>query len=192
MIYETVITTKNEDGTVYIAPMGIRVENDHYVIAPFKPSTTLNNLTRTNQAVINFTDDVLVFAGCLTRNRDWPITSANVVDGAVLKAALSHCEVEVVRKEEDELRPVFYCKSLHSETHAPFKGFNRAQAAVVEASILVSRLTMLPSDKIDNEIEYLKIAIDKTAGEKEKKAWGWLMQRIDEYRKEQQSEVLHP
>ena len=40
-------------------------------------------------------------------------------------------------------------------TIAPFRGFNRAQAAVVEAAILVSRLHMLPPDKIEREIGYL-------------------------------------
>jgi hypothetical protein len=66
--------------------------------------------------------------------------------------------------------------------HAPFRGFNRAQAAVVEAAILVSRLHMLPADKIDREIEYLKIAIDKTAGPREREAWEWLMERVSVHR----------
>ena len=48
--------------------------------------------------------------------------------------------------------------------HAPFRGFNRAQAACVEAPILVSRLPMLPRGKIDREMAYLEIAIGKTAG----------------------------
>ena len=42
MIYETVVTSMNPDGTVHIAPMGIRHENDKYLIAPFKPSRTLD------------------------------------------------------------------------------------------------------------------------------------------------------
>ena len=44
MIYETVITTMNKDGSVHIAPMGIRRENENYLIAPFNPSKTLDNL----------------------------------------------------------------------------------------------------------------------------------------------------
>ena len=67
-------------------------------------------------------------------------------------------------------------------SHAPFRGFNRAQAAVIEAAILVSRLHMLSPDKIDAEREYLRIAIDKTAGPAEREAWGWLMEWIDRHR----------
>jgi hypothetical protein len=71
---------------------------------------------------------------------------------------------------------------VHRTTHAPFPGFNRAQAAVVEGAILVSRLFMLPREKVDSEIEYLRIAIDKTAGDNERIAWNWLLQAIERYR----------
>ena len=63
-------------------------------------------------------------------------------------------------------------------THAPFTGFNRAKAAVLELAILVSRLGMLPREKIETEIGYLTIAIEKTAGPEEKEAWGWLMEKV--------------
>ncbi len=46
-------------------------------------------------------------------------------------------------------------------SHAPFAGFNRAQAAVIEAAILLSRLHMLPRDKVESEIAYLEIAISQ-------------------------------
>ena len=56
---------------------------------------------------------------------------------------------------------------------------------MIEASILVSRLHMLPWDKIESEINYLGIAIEKTAGPHEQLAWDWLMQRIAAFRAEQ-------
>ncbi|TIR44556.1 MAG: DUF447 family protein, partial [Mesorhizobium sp.] len=74
------------------------------------------------------------------------------------------------------MRPRHFCRVVQEETHAPFTGFNRAKAAVLELAILVSRLGMLPRDKIEAEIAYLSIAIEKTAGEGEKEAWDWLMQ----------------
>ncbi|HEY5065532.1 MAG TPA: hypothetical protein VIJ04_12015 [Xanthobacteraceae bacterium] len=43
--------------------------------------------------------------------------------------------------------------------HAPLKGFNRAQAAVIEAAILVSRLRLLLREKIEREMHYLEIAV---------------------------------
>jgi hypothetical protein len=83
---------------------------------------------------------------------------------------------------EDDQRPVLRMKSVHEETHAPFAGFNRAQAAVVEGAILVSRLFMLPEDKVDREMAYLQIAIDKTAGENERIAWNWITAAVARHR----------
>ncbi|MEJ2760541.1 MAG: DUF447 family protein [Gammaproteobacteria bacterium] len=186
MIFETIITTLNEDASTHIAPMGIRREEGRFLIAPFKPSTTLDNLRRRGEAVINLTDDVTVFAGCLTGRCDWPTRPARAVAGKVLESALAHVEVRVERIEDDETRPRFYCEAVHHGNHAPFRGFNRAQAAVIEAAILVSRLHMLPPDKIDRDMAYLQIAVDKTAGETERRAWSWLVEEIERFRKRQE------
>jgi hypothetical protein len=40
---------------------------------------------------------------------------------------------------------------------------------------------MLPREKIETEIAYLAIAVEKTAGPEESEAWGWLMQRVKRY-----------
>ena len=37
---------------------------------------------------------------------------------------------------------------------------------------------MLPAEKIEDEIAYLKIAIDKTAGPDEEQAWYWLLEKV--------------
>ena len=73
---------------------------------------------------------------------------------------------------------------VDATTLSNFQGFNRAQAAVIEASVLISRLDILPREKIKREIEYLEIAINKTAGEKETQAWKWLMEKYEKHQKE--------
>ena len=190
MIFETLVTTVNAAGEVHIAPMGISRENDAYIIAPFKPSKTLDNLRENGAAVINLSDDVRIFAGCLTGRRDWPTRAAEKVTGAILEASLAHVELKVSKEVDDEVRPTFYCRKIYETTHSPFMGFNRAQAAVLEAAILVSRLSMLPAEKIKNELEYLQIAIDKTAGSHERLAWQWLMDSVEEYFQAQKQETL--
>ena len=37
---------------------------------------------------------------------------------------------------------------------------------------------MLPPEKIQQEIEYLSIAYEKTSGPREQEAWEWLMEKI--------------
>ena len=182
MIRECIVITQSRAGAVHIAPLGLIEEGEHLVIAPFRPSLTLDNLRENPFAVANYTDDVLVFAGCLTGRREWPTKPATNVPGAVLAQALAHAELQVVAVVEDEQRPRFRCAIVHEQNHRPFHGFNRAQAAVVEAAILVSRLHMLPPEKIEREIGYLQIAIDKTAGPRERQAWDWLMERMAEHK----------
>ena len=189
MIRETIVTTQNSAGRVQIAPIGIIQDGTGWVIAPFRPSTTLENLRSTPYAVANFCDDVRVFAGCLTGRRDWPTRPAKVVSGVVLDQSLAHAELEVTAVTEDDLRPRFHCRVVHEATHRPFPGFNRAQAAVVEAAILVSRLERLPWPKVEREIAYLEIAVTKTAGPKERQAWDWLMDKIEAHRTLQVAEV---
>ena len=184
MIRESVITTLGADGAPHVASLGVRREEDLYLIAPFRPSTTLDNLRRAGQAVINCTDDVRVFAGCQTGRREWPTLPAGRVSGVRLRGALAHVEVEVARWEDDALRPRIYCREVARETHAAFEGFNRAQAAVIEAAILVSRLHLLPAEKIDREMDYLRIAVEKTAGPREREAWRWLVDRIAGHRRD--------
>ena len=184
MIWECVVTSLSADGRTHIAPMGVREDDGYIIVAPFRPSGTLANLERDGVAVVNYTDDVRIIAGCLTGRTDWPLLPASRIRGHRLAECLAHTEVELARVEPDESRPRLYCRALHTEHHAPFRGFNRAQAAVVEAAILVSRLHMLPRGKIEREIEYLKIAVDKTAGAREREAWTWLMQRIESFQRD--------
>jgi hypothetical protein len=178
MIQEVIVNTQNKLGELHIAPMGIRIENDMYLIQPFSPSRTLDNIISTEVAVVNFCDDGRVFAGCITGRTSWPTFPALQVNGQVLSAALAHTEVGLTRVVEDSTRPTLYCKPIVAITHAPFNGFNRAQFSVLEAAILSSRLDMLPIEKIEAEIDYLKIGLEKTAGSKELEAWTWLMKKI--------------
>lgn len=190
MIRETVVTTRAEDGHIHIAPMGVREEGEYLLLAPFRPSRSLDNMLRDRCAVINYTDDVRIIAGCLTGRWQWPLCPASRINGMRLKDTLAHTEVLVEQVEDDELRPRLLCRPVHEEQHAAFRGFNRAQAAVLEAAVLVSRLQMLPWKKIRSEIEYLAIAIDKTAGPHEQQAWEWLMEAITQYRDKRRDKAL--
>ncbi|MCV3737802.1 DUF447 family protein [Rhizobium sp. TRM96647] len=181
-IRETIVTTVSAGGRVHIAPLGIIAEDDGWVIAPFRPSTTLENLSAVPFAVANYTDDMRIFAGCLTGRREWPVVAVEDCPVPRLAAALSHSVLQVVSVTQDEMRPRYFCKVVAEATHAPFTGMNRARAAVLELAILVSRLHMLPKEKIDAEIAYLTIAIDKTSGPDERQAWDWLMERVNEHR----------
>jgi len=174
LIRETIVATVNAQGKPHLAPLGLIAEGDKWILAPFHPSTTLDNLRVSPFAVANLTDDVRVFAGCLTGRRDWPLVPAAVLAAPRLKAALAHLELVVVEVRDDELRPRFVCRVAHQASHAPFQGFNRAQAAVIEAAVMISRLHLLPRVEVEAELARLEIVVGKTAGPAEAEAWSWL------------------
>jgi uncharacterized protein len=184
-IVETIVTTVNAKGEPHIAPLGLIAEGERWVIAPFRPSRTLDNLGEVPFAVASHTDDVRVFAGCVTGRRDWATCPVERVKGVRLSDAVSHWELAVENFSDDVQRPRFSCRVEYEASHRPWEGFNRAQAAVLECAVLTTRLKMLPPEKIDNELKYLEIAIAKTAGPREAEAWGWLIEKIDAWRAEQ-------
>jgi len=181
MVRETIVTTANAAGDLHIAPLGLIRDDGGWIIAPFHPSRTLDNLRSVPFAVANYTDDVRVFAGCLTGRNDWPTVASEAVPVRRLAETLAHAELAVSRIVEHPERPRFQCRIVHRAAHRGFEGFNRAQAAVIEAAILSSRLHMLPREKVEREVAYLAIAVSKTAGSAEQEAWEWLMAKIEAY-----------
>lgn len=188
MIYEIIISSVNSHGDAHVAPFGIQIQAGLVVISPYKPSVTLENILATNHAVLNITDDVRVFAGALTRRQAWSLVYAEKIIGYRLVDTLLHQELRLAKVVDDVLRPQLHMEVLHEVQHQPFKGFNRAQAAVIELAVLASRLHLLTKDKVLSEISYLQIAIDKTAGERELQAWRWLTEKVENYYAEQAGE----
>ena len=193
VIYETVISTVAADGTPHVAPMGIRYRRtdagNDVILMPFKPSTTLANVLASGHAVLNIVTDTRVFAGSVTGRRTWPLKPAERIAGVRLDCALSHVELALAELQDDPQRPVLRMERVFEASHAPYIGFNRAQAAVIEAAVLVSRLHMLAASKVDAEMSYLQIAVDKTAGPEEHEAWGWLTEAVARHRAAQQEPV---
>lgn len=182
VIYEAVVTTLAPDGRPHVAPMGVRYRGEQVVLMPFRPSTTFDNIDATGVAVLNIVTDTRVFAGCVTGRRDWPLLPAERIAGVRLTCALRHVEMRLAERTDDAQRPALRMARVHEVTHAAFAGFNRAQAAVIEGAVLVSRLQMLPREKVDSEMAYLQIAIDKSAGPEEREAWGWLVDAVQRHR----------
>ena len=184
MIYEVIISTVNEDGSSHVAPMGVSQKADFVVLKPFKPSKTLENILAQKTAVMNIVTDVRVFAGAVTGRSNFKLVALPGGKGFFLKDALSYLILSLAEIHDDEIRSTLYMNKVNVIHLSSFKGFNRAQAAIIEASVLMSRLDLLSQDKIKQEIKYLEIAISKTAGKMEIQAWEWLMEKYENYCKE--------
>ncbi|MGQ3674974.1 DUF447 domain-containing protein [Xanthobacter sp. TB0139] len=190
-IHEVIITTLGPDGAPHVAPMGVRFrggDEEHVFLWPFAPSSTLDNIRASGHAVLNAVTDSRIFAGCVTgRQRIWPVVPAEKLPGVRLAAALHHMELNLIEDDGDTQRPLLTLRRIHEGRHGRFTGLNRAQAAVIEAAVLASRLHLLPPEKITQEMAYLQIAIDRTAGDSEREAWGWINDKIAAFKQEERS-----
>lgn len=177
-ILETVVTTVSPDGELHLVPFGLIREDDDYVLAPFRPSPTIANLEASPCFAASAPTDMRVIAGVVTGRREWPVVDCERIPGKRLAACFGHAEFEVTSKTDDATRPRFRGRMVHCASHRPFLGYNRAQAAVLEAAILSTRLKMLEPEKILSEMAYLAIAVAKTAGPAEREAWGWIEDKV--------------
>jgi hypothetical protein len=176
MIVETVTTTRNPDGTVNCAAMGVEWGEQEIVIKPFAGTRTLRNLRATGAAVVNLTDDILLFAqAALGDPQPIPPTHpAAAIDGAVLADACSWREVRVEAIEDDGQRARVVTRVVGGGQGREFIGFNRACHAVLEASILASRARLIPAAEIESEFARLSVLVDKTAGPRERAAMDYV------------------
>lgn len=170
MIIESLLTTQSPDGAVNCAPMGVEWGEDTIVIKPFLDTTTFRNLRDTRVAVVNLTDDVMLFARAAIEDVVFPHGPATRVAGVVLDAATSWREVEVVSLDDSPPRSRIVTRVVHRGVRREFLGFNRARHAVLEAAILATRTQLLPADQIRSEFERLQVIVDKTAGPREREA----------------------
>ena len=169
-IVETVTTTINPDRTVNCAAMGVEWEDAIIVIKPYRGTRTLRNLRATGAAVINLTDDILLFTQAALDDPHPPTRPAAAIDGAVLADACSWREVTVEAIAASGPRARVTTRVVGRGTGREFLGFNRARHAVLEASIIASRARRLPAGEIRAELARLQVLVDKTAGPREREA----------------------
>jgi len=178
VILETIVTTMNGQGAINFAPMGVEWGNETIVLKPFLETTTFLNVRETGSAVVNITDDVLLFAQGAISSPQFPYVPAQRVKGAVLEAACSWRELEVVAIDATPPRSRIDTRVVHQGTRREFLGFNRARHAVLEAAILATRTHLLPREQISEEYARLQVIVDKTAGGREQEAMQLLTQYV--------------
>ena len=178
MIIESILTTLDAGGKVNFAPMGVEWGDAEIVIKPFLETTTFRNLRDTGAAVVNVTDDVMLFARGATADVQFPAVPASVVRGVVLEAACSWREVEVRSVDATPPRARIVTAVVHRGFRREFLGFNRARHAVLEAAILATRTHLLPAEQIREEFARLQVIVDKTAGPREREAMTLLAEYV--------------
>jgi uncharacterized protein len=178
VILETIVTSRDSGGSINFAPMGVEWGDDIIVLKPFLETSTFRNVTASRQAVVNLTDDAMLFAQGAISSPQFPWVPASVVEGAVLQAACSWRELEVLTIDATPPRSRIEGRVVHRGVTREFMGFNRAKHAVLEAAILATRTHLIPAEQIRDEFARLQIIVDKTAGPRERDAMALLTEYV--------------
>jgi len=186
LILEGIVTTRNMDGSINIAPMGPVVDEgvSRLRLRPFRTSTTYGNLSRMRCGVFHVVDDVLLLARAAIGRLDElpPMRPAEIVDGVVLVDACRWFEFRVTTIDDTRDRSEMDAEVVHTGRLRDFFGFNRARHAVLEAAILATRLHLLSRDEVSSQFHMLRTIVDKTAGPREFEAFELLASYVAESR----------
>jgi hypothetical protein len=183
MILEGIVTTRNDDGSPNISPMGPEVDEPltRFALKPYQTSQTYANLKRTGRGVLHVTDDVELLARAAINRFDEPPALSPVpgVDGLILASACRWYAFRVANLDDRQERTRIECEVATSGRIRDFFGFNRAKHAVVEAAILATRTAFLPAEQIREDFARLRVLVEKTAGEQERCAFELLTDYVE-------------
>lgn len=185
MILEGLVTSLNAAGEVNLAPMGPIVDESmtRLILRPFQTSTTFQNLRQIPFGVFHVVDDVLLIArAALHRLAEMPETfPADRIDGRVLKDCCRWYEFEITQRDETSERSRLEATIVHSGRVRDYFGLHRARHAVLEATILATRLHLLPEAEVRTQLTALAIPVEKTAGPKEREAFALVCDVVDKW-----------
>lgn len=195
MILEGLVTSRNEDGSWNLAPLGAVLDESEltdgrptllatFMLRPFQSSRTYQNLKRHPFGVWHVCDDIeLLAAAALDRLTTLPsLRPATAIEGRVVADVPAWYEFEVQSVNDAQPRTEMQAVIVARGTGPAWGGWNRAQHAVLEGAILASRLGLLPAEEIDAQLRWLTPWVEKTGGPRERAAWNLVLDYIREYR----------
>ena len=170
MILEAIVTTLNDDGTLNVAPMGLRVETDlrEFTLRPFRTSRTYHNLKARREGVLHVTDDSLMFAlGAIGELPEPATEPAERVRGRVILDVCRFAEFLVRDVDDRDDRTLMLAETVREQSVRDFFGFNRAKHAILEAAIMATRVDWIPLRRIRRDFRRLGEVVGKTGGPNE-------------------------
>ena len=152
--YETVITTKNEDGTNNAAPIGVICAGDNKIINRiFKGTHTLENIIREREFIVNITHDPEIFKTSTLGNLPQDYFDKDYS----LKCAEAHFKCRVTRlteavKQSDPVKKKDEAIVTKSEVenliiNKPTKAMNRGFGYVIESLSNLTRFDLVDDAK---------------------------------------------
>ena len=181
--YETIITTKNDDGKENAAPIGIICkEKDKVMCRIFKGSITLKNISMKREFTVNITENPLLFTLSTIDNlsKEYFIENSEI---AILKDAEAYIKCKVTDKKEGIKQSDPIRKSAASIVKADVeeiiikkkcaKAVNRGFYSLIESLVNFTRMDIVDNEKQEYFLDRFresKRIINKVGTSEDKKA----------------------
>jgi hypothetical protein len=153
-----------------------------WLLRPFQTSHTFANLRRAPRAVFHVTDDVLTVVRAVL-GLPLELEYRQLYEQVWLIESSCHWyQLEITQWDLTNVRSEATARVVAHDLLRPFWGWNRAKHAILEATILVTRMHLLEIAEIEREFARLQPAIEKTAGSQEREAWRLLREYLHQSR----------
>lgn len=163
--YETIISTKNEDGSKNAAPIGvIYAGNDKIIIRIFKGSHTLDNIIREKEFIVNITHDPELYTISTLGN----LPQDYFEDDGSIKCMKAFFKCEVIRlteavKQSDPIKKkdeaiVIKAKVTDMTVKEDVHALNRGFGYVIETLANYTRFDIVGDDQKEEYIKKFKEA----------------------------------
>jgi uncharacterized protein len=171
MIIETIVSTLDKSGVPNFAPMGVSLVDEFVMIRPYRNTRTCHNLLSSGHGVVNFSDDALAYVQCGLYHTILQHFPASTIPGIVYQKTCSWQEMALVSQTGSPERAELLFRVLHKDRHRDFLGFCRAKNAVIEATILATRLDFYDPEIVNRNMNHYSEIVEKTGGAEEKEAF---------------------
>ncbi len=193
-LYESIICTRNADGTPNAAPMGLIVKNTSEVVFYFYPgSHTASNVKRDPLFTVNILEDPLTFVECTL---GCPPQSSFQEDSGLfyLESADAYFTARVIKEKVGFREDRFGSTELtliQARVENTVKlaecvhPINRAIYGIIEALVNLTRMEMAdPGTKevYINRMSEISRLVNRVGGREDKKALKMIQQKYDGYR----------
>lgn len=153
---------------------------DEWLLRPFQSSTTFRNLSACGVCVFHVIDDaLLIVRSALSLPIELNYTRS-AHGGWVIDSACHWYCLRAQNWDISQSRAEISAVVLQHQSIRPFWGWNRAKHAILEATILATRLHLTGRKKVQEELLRLEPMLKKTAGTNELIAWDLICRFVAE------------
>jgi hypothetical protein len=152
MIYEVLMSTKNEDGSLNVKPFGLKIKDNLFVLNLF-PNKTLLNIKNNLEFTVYFLQDVFIFTKALTSNLDYE-EFLNEINYEI-PCKISNSSVSIIEDNYGKnITTTIIAEPIKIIEHKEaFPIINRASNKIMELLIDFSRYDFMDVDDKNNFIE---------------------------------------